>query len=291
MARPLRIEFAGAIYHITSRGDRKEPIFEDDDDRQSLLEVIAQSLDRHEAQMLAYCLMGNHYHFVLYTHQPNLSGLMRQINGVYTQRYNRRHGKTGHLFEGRFKAILVDRDAYLFEVCRYVELNPLRVGWVKDPVGWKWSSYRAHIGEAPAPLWLDTDGLLGYVLGEMPTTHRLRKLAQKRYQNLVAQAKGVELWSAGLRHQIYLGDEAFVERMQSMAPPERLGAIDVPKHQRRTPKSFTDWLADSEGRDEAIFNACNRGGMTLSQVARELGLSVSRVSRIIRAVGEAKGKT
>ena len=111
MARPLRIEFPGAVYHVTSRGDRDEDIFVDDQDR--------QALSRFDAEALAYCLMGNHYHFVLHTRQANLSLLMRHVNGVYTQTYNRRHHKVGHLFQGRFKAILVDRDAYLLEVCRY----------------------------------------------------------------------------------------------------------------------------------------------------------------------------
>ena len=123
MIRPSRIEFPGATYHVTSRGDRREPIFEDDEDRLALLDVIAQAMSRFDAEMLAHCLMGHHYHFVLGTRQANLSRLMRHINGVYTQRYNRCHGKTGHLFQGRFKAILVDRAAYLLEVCRYVELT------------------------------------------------------------------------------------------------------------------------------------------------------------------------
>ena len=129
MARPLRIEFPGAVYHVTSRGDRREAIFVDDQDRHALLEVVAQALSRFDAQALAYCLMDNHYHFVLHTRQANLSLLMRHINGVYTQAFNRRHGKAGHLFQGRFKAILVDRDAYLLEVCRYVDLNPVRASW------------------------------------------------------------------------------------------------------------------------------------------------------------------
>ena len=120
MSRPLRIEFPGASYHVTSRGDRREPIFEDDTDRAALLGVVEEGMRRYDAQMLAYCLMGNHYHFVLHTRQANLSRLMRHLNGVYTQAYNHRHRKVGHLFQGRFKAILVDRDAYLLEVCRYV---------------------------------------------------------------------------------------------------------------------------------------------------------------------------
>ncbi|WP_287640533.1 transposase [Accumulibacter sp.] len=115
MARPLRIEFPGAIYHVTSRGDRREPIFVDDADGESLLAVLAAGMARFDAQVLAYCLMGNHYHFVLHTRQANLSALMRHVNGVYTQAFNRRHAKVGHLPQGRFKAILVDRDAYLLE--------------------------------------------------------------------------------------------------------------------------------------------------------------------------------
>jgi REP element-mobilizing transposase RayT len=128
-----RIEFPDAVYHVTSRGDRREPIFVDDTDRAGLLNVLAQGMQRFDAQVLAYCLMGNHYHFVLHTRQANLSLLMRHLNGVYTQPYYRRHGKVEYLFQGRFKAILVDRDAYLLEVCRYVELNPMRARMVTGP--------------------------------------------------------------------------------------------------------------------------------------------------------------
>lgn len=133
MAWPLRIEFPGAVYHVTSRGDRREPIVLGDEDREDLLGVLGQALHRFDACVLAWCLMDNHYHFVLHTRQLNLSLLMRHINGVYTQRFNRRHGKVGHLFQGRFKAILVDRDAYLLEVCRYVELNRVRAQLVEHP--------------------------------------------------------------------------------------------------------------------------------------------------------------
>jgi putative transposase len=149
MSRPLRIQFPGALYHVTSRGDRREPIFVDDTDRAALLNVIAQAAQRFDFSALAYCLMGNHYHFVFHTGQANLSRSMRHINGVFTQTFNRRHGKVGHLFQGRFKSILVDRDSYLMEVCRYVELNPVRAGMVDHAQDWPWSSYRAHAGLAP----------------------------------------------------------------------------------------------------------------------------------------------
>ena len=144
MSRPLRIEFPGAVYHVTLRGDRREPIFVDDTDRAGLLNVLAQGMQRFDAQVLAYCLMGNHYHFVLHTRRANLSLLMRHLNGVYTQAFNWRHGKVGHLFQGRFKAILVDRDAYLLEVCRYMELNPVRARMVTGPGG-------GAMGRQPAP--------------------------------------------------------------------------------------------------------------------------------------------
>ncbi len=140
MSRPLRIEFLGAIYHVTSRGDRRERIFEDDADRRALLAVIEQGMDRFDAQVLSYCLMGNHYHFVLHTRSANFSRLMRHVKGVYTQNFNRRHGLVGHLFQGRFKAILFERGVVLLQVCRYVVLNPLRTKMVAAPGDWPWSS-------------------------------------------------------------------------------------------------------------------------------------------------------
>ena len=181
MARPLRIEFPGAVYHVTSRGDRREDLFVDDEDRQGLLAVVAQAISRFDAEALAYCLMDNHYHLVLHTRQANLSLLMRHINGVYTQAYNRRHHKVGHLFQGRFKAILVDRDAYLLEVCRYVDLNPVRARMVPKPQDWAWSSYRAHLGQAAVPAWLDTAGLHGYLLGRPAKSARDRRRAASRW--------------------------------------------------------------------------------------------------------------
>ena len=121
--------------------------------------MVERGLDRFDASLFGYCLMGNHYHFVVQTRQSNLSRLMRHINGVYTQRYHRRYRKVGHLFRGRFKAIVVDRDGYLLEVSRYVDLNPLRANMVKHPRDWPWSSYRAHTGAKEAPTWLDSGAL------------------------------------------------------------------------------------------------------------------------------------
>jgi putative transposase len=281
MARPLRIEFPGAVYHVTSRGDRRESIFADDTDRAALLAVVALGLERFDAQMLSYCLMGNHYHLVLHTRAPNLSQLMRHINGVYTQTVNRRHHLVGHLFQGRFKAILVDTDAYLLEVCRYVELNPVRAGMVDAPQAWAWSSYRAHVGAAPVPPWLDTAGLHGYLLGRPVGSAADMARATRRYAQLVAAGHGVRLWDQGLNRQIYLGDDDFVARMQGQAESTRLASKAPPKPQRSMPQPLAHWLASSASREEALRRAHVEGGISMTALAGELGLSVARVSQLI----------
>lgn len=286
MARPLRIEFPGAVYHVTSRGDRREPIFVDDTDRLALLDVLGSGLDRFDACALAWCLMGNHYHFVIQTRLANLSLLMRHINGVFTQRFNQRHRKVGHLFQGRFKAVLVDRDSYLLEVCRYVELNPVRAGMVSHPGDWSWSSYGALTGQAPRPPWLDRAAVWGYLLGEDASTEALSEKAGCAYADLVAAGKDAALWPDHLRQQMYLGDEAFVQRMQALATDRAVGDKEIPKAQRASPKTLQDWLAEMPSRDEAMVAAHRQSHISLSDIARTLGLSVSRVSRIVARESE-----
>lgn len=130
MARPLRLEFSGALYHVTSRGDRREDIYLDDEDRIDWLEVLGKVCGRFNWLVHAYCQMTNHYHLLVETVDGNLSMGMRQLNGQYTQRFNRRHSIVGHLFQGRYKSILVQKDSYLLELTRYVALNPIRAGMV-----------------------------------------------------------------------------------------------------------------------------------------------------------------
>jgi REP element-mobilizing transposase RayT len=295
MSRPLRIEFPGAVYHLTSRGDRREAIYLDDADRQTQIDVIGQAMDRFDAVVLAYCLMGNHYHLVVHTREPNLSRLMRHVNGVYTQAFNRRHGMVGHLFQGRFKAILVDGDAYLLRLCRYVERNPVAAGLVANAGDWVWSSYRAHVGEADAPAWLDTDGLLAYLIETPMADAQDRQLATLAYAALVndADCDDAQFWQGSLRQQVYLGDDDFVSRMQARsAAPQRL-AVDVPKAQRLSALTLQDCLHRCADQATALHMAYRDGGITMTAIAQELGLSVSRVSRLIASVEreKAKGKT
>lgn len=281
MSRPLRIEFAGALYHVTARGDRREDIFVDDTDRARLLAVVAQGMGRFDAEVLSYCLMSNHYHFVVHTRAANLSLLMRHINGVYSQAFNRRHGKVGHLFQGRFKAILVDREAYMLEVCRYVELNPVRAGMVAAPSDWPWSSYRAHTGQSKGAQWLDTPGLHGYLLGEAALAPADVQRAQVLYAELVAAGHGMKFWDDALNRQIYLGDDDFMQRMLDAAsPPAKLNS-EVPKPQRHIPRTLAQWLKQSATREEALRCAHVESGLSMTALAAELGVSVARVSQLI----------
>jgi len=275
MARPLRIEFAGALYHLTSRGDRREAIYEDDEDRQRFLDTVAEVVERYNWVCHAYCLMSNHYHLVAETVEGNLSRGMRHLNGVYTQASNRRHGRSGHLFQGRFKGILVDRDAYLLELSRYVVLNPVRAGICEMPEEWPWSSYRAMIGTAPAPKWLAVDGLLSQFGSP-------REQARRRYRAFVYEGMGQDIWQ-GLRQQIYLGNEAFVTRMQSKSRIEG-DRLSVPQPQRRPPPPSLEQIEErSANRNAAIATAYATGAYTYREIAAYFGVHLATVGRIVRA--------
>ncbi len=280
MARPPRIEFPGAVYHVSSRRTDGLSAFADDDDRHMLLELLAQAAHRFDAQVLAYCLLPDHYDVVLYTRQANLSRLMRHVNGVYTQYHNRRHGGGGALFQGRFKAVLVDRDALLLDLCRYVELSPLRLGLILGGAveSYPWSSYRAHAGLIPAPDWLDVQGLHSYVLGRDAATPADHRRAAERYAKLVASEPNLDLW-IHLRQQIFLGDAAFAERMHALA--------DRAPRRTAKPRAFGEWLRDSGSREQALYRAHTEGGLSMTTLADTLGLSVSRVSRLIAGFEQA----
>lgn len=144
MSRPLRLEYAGALYHITSRGDRREAIYEDDNDRNAFISVLEGVCDTYNWVCHAYCLMSNHYHLLIETPDANLSKGMRQLNGLYTQTYNRTHGRVGHVFQGRYKAILVEKENYLLELSRYIVLNPVRAGIVRSVRDWPVEQLSSH---------------------------------------------------------------------------------------------------------------------------------------------------
>ena len=141
MSRPLRLEFPGALYHVTARGNARADIFLDDEDRDRFLLLLKDEIIQQGWRCYAWCLMDNHYHFLIETPEANLSRGMQRLNGRYTQSFNRIHQRVGHIFQGRYKAILVEKESHLLELCRYIVLNPVRAGMVDDVSQWQWSSY------------------------------------------------------------------------------------------------------------------------------------------------------
>jgi REP element-mobilizing transposase RayT len=276
MARPLRLEFPGAVYHVTSRGNARQDIVADDRDRSQWLTVLAQVVDRYGWLCHAYCLMDNHYHLLIETPQPTLSLGMRQLNGRYTQAYNRRHQWVGHLFQGRFTAILVEKEAHLLELCRYVVLNPVRARAVTHPRHWAWSSYRATVGETPAPGWLTTDWILGQ-FGQRVGP------AQEKYRAFVAEGRGGPRPWEQLTGQIYLGSEEFVARHQ----PDRV-IRDIPRRQTQAQRPTLRVLFQRKGEPaQLIYTAHRRYGYRLAEIAEHLAVHPATVSRRLRQAEKA----
>jgi putative transposase len=214
MARPLRIAFPGAVYHVTSRGHGRAVIYSDEEDRAAFLNLLDEVCRRMRWVCDASCLMTNHSHLVLEALEPTLSRGMRQCNGVYTQQFNRPHGRVGHVFQGRYQAMLVDREPYLLQLVRDVVLNPVRAGLVTSPEHWRWRSYPATVGQAQTPDWLATEWVLRQC-GTRPA------LAHQRLAQVVRDGQGQpSIWHAR-RNQMYLGDEQFVARMPSQIQDEK----------------------------------------------------------------------
>lgn len=280
MARPARLEIAGAVYLIGAHcpSESGQLAFVDEVDRAEMRSLLAQALHRFDAQALAYALLPDHYHLLLFTRRANLSPLMRHVNGVYTQHCQLRHGFRGPLFQGRFHAVLVDRERYLLDACRYIDLNPVRLGLARGAAGWPGSSFRALAGMEEAPGWLDVDGLHAHLLGKPATTPAQHRLAGERYARLVASDPGLQLWPGRLREQIFLGDAAFAARMRA--------AAIAPRRVART--SFAEWMKRAGGiREQALWLAHAEGGVAMTDLAGQLGLSVSRISRLIAAAERA----
>ena len=284
MARPLRLEFAHGLYHVTSRGDGREDIYREDADRELFLEVLSDTVDRFNWMIHAYCLMGNHYHLLIETPDGNLSKGMRQLNGVYTQRFNRKHQRVGHVFQGRYKAIIVQKDSYLLELARYIVLNPVRAEMVRSARDWPWSSYCATADMEAPPDWLTMDIILAQ-FGQK------RGLAVAAYRSFVAAGKNQPSLWAKLKNQIYLGTDAFVEKMRRKIEATK-DLSEVPAAQRRKLAKPLEYYAKKHAdRDEAIVQAYASGGYGMKAIGDHFGLHYSRVSRILAERRLAKGKT
>jgi putative transposase len=270
MARPLRIEFPGAFYHITSRGNARQDIFRDDGERQRFLTILAEVIEEYRWVCYAYCLMSNHFHILVETPDPNLSAGMRQLNGRYTQFFNRRHGLTGHILQGRFKSILVKKESHLLELCRYIVLNPVRAAMTPSPDAWPWSSYRATAGLTLEPDFLSIDWILAQF-------SRSRKRAQKLYAQFVLSGITKESPWKDLKAGIFLGPASFVDDIKDFI---RRTSSEIPKRQRQSDRQDLTAIipAPEKVTDEQLLLA-GRQGHTLQEIAHHLSIHYSTVSR------------
>lgn len=275
MTRPLRLEFSGALYHVTSRGNRQDDIYELDADRESFLTVLGDVCMTYNWVCHAYCLMDNHYHLLVETPDANLSKGMRQLNGRYTQKFNREHRRVGHVFQGRYKAILIDKDSYLLELSRYIVLNPVRARMAHSARDWRWSSYRATVGEQSKPSWLNTDWLLAGF-------SQRKLIAIEKYKQFVNEGKGQPSPWEQLKKQIFLGDEKFVKTMQSQINMDK-ELSEIPLSQRRPiAKPLSYYVEQYKIRNDAIVFAYASGGYSLKELGGYFKLHYSTVSGIIK---------
>ena len=275
MARPIRLEYAGAIYHVTSRGDRLEDIYDSDADRECFIKTLGDVCKRFNWVCHAYCLMSNHYHLLIETPDANLSKGMRQLNGVYTQAYNRANGRVGHVFQGRYKAIMVEKQGYLLELARYIVLNPVRASMVRSVSQWRWSSYRATTGQVLNPGWLNTDWLLA-------SFSKRKSQAVKLYKAFVAEGKGQPSPWLQLRNQVYLGSDDFVAQLNALIDGDK-ELSEIPSSQRRAvPKALSLYKENASSRNAAIVEAYLSGGYRLKEVGDYFGLHYSTVSGIVK---------
>jgi REP element-mobilizing transposase RayT len=279
MPRSPRANFSGVIYHVTSRGNERRTIFKGKSDYANFLRLIGDSGSRYNLVVHAYCLMPNHYHLVLETPDANLSRAMQQINGSYGQYFNRRHSRVGHLFQGRFKAVLVEKQNHLLELTRYVVLNPVRSGIVDDPHAWSWSSFKPTVGASEMPDFLYVGDLLRCFDDDL---HK----ARNQYIEFVLQGIHEKDGCAECFQNLpALGGSKFLERYKKIIEDECKPERELMKKNRFAGRpalsSLFKNIADRQDRDDKIRSAHLRYGYTMSEIARCLGMHRTSISRVI----------
>jgi len=281
MVRPLRIEYPGAFYHVTARGDRRGSIYRDDADRTLWLDTLAEVCARFHFAVHAYCLMGNHYHLLVETERGRLSTGMQQLNSVYSQAYNRRHNLVGHVFQGRYGAILCEKDRYLMELARYIVLNPVRAKLVETADAWPWSSHRILLGDEDSPPWFDATYLLA-CFSEDATR------ARGAYVEFIRDGLAAKRPLDEVKHQICLGN---VPLAQSATHKDKvLQSREIARQQRQAlAPPIAQRLENIRDRSKAIIEAYASGCYSMAEIARHFGLSRNTVARIIREHEAAGG--
>lgn len=283
MTRPIRIQYPGAYYHVTSRGNERKEIFRGKGDREQFLAYLKSAYLRYGAAIHVFCLMGNHYHLLIETPKGNLSQIMLHINGAYTNYFNIKHKRRGHLFQGRYKSILVEADAYAGELSRYIHLNPVRAGLVDMPEKYLWSSYQYYIGKKKTPTWLSTHFILGYF--EHPASS-----AEKYYVNFVLAGLS-EKNGSPLKKTVastMLGTDNFIEKITQDFLGVKKKSRDLPALRELKKIENIDLIYEeakvhlgnnsSVSRNAALFICHEYSGKTLKEIGKYFGISESAVS-------------
>ncbi len=276
MVRPLRVEYPGALYHVTSRGNRREEIYLSTEDKVLFLAILADTCEKHGWLCLAYCLMSNHYHLLIETPLGNLSKGMQYLNGVYTQKFNRVHRRVGHVFQGRYKAIIVEKDSYLLELSRYIVLNPVRAKMVLQANDWIWSSYLSTCHEVTPPRWLNVSALL-------TTFSPNKSIAINKYKQFVEDGANKKSPWSNLKKRLYLGSENFVneclENINQKIDKTNIPKICLMEVSERPP--ISDYEKTTHERNDAIFQVYKSGHYSMKEIGEYFNLHYSRVSKIV----------
>jgi REP element-mobilizing transposase RayT len=271
MARPLRIEYAGAFYHVMHRGNAGEDLFRSESDREKLLHYFSKAVERYAIKVHTYCLMTNHYHLLIETPQPNLSQAIKWINVSYAAYFNHKRKRRGHLFQGRFKAVLVDADEYLKHLSRYIHLNPLRAGMVENCRDYRWSSYPAFGGYTKPPEWLETHWLLSIFGND-------QREAKKRYRDFVEEAQNQEIDdpSKDVVSGVILGSVDFVNWVKKEFLTKLADVKELPQLRSLKPGRATEAVLSVVGEEfdckrEAILRKGKKRNL-----ARDVAIYLSR---------------
>jgi len=286
MARPLRINYPGAFYHITARGNERKAVFKSNQDRKQFLSYLGSAHKRYGAVIHGYCLMDNHYHLLLETPRENLSQIMHHINGAYTTYFNVKRNRCGHLFQGRYKAILVEKDSYCQELSRYIHMNPIRAGIVEKIELYPWSSYLSYIGERKEDEWLETVFVLRYFGKRVD-------FAREKYREYVENAIGKRMEDP--LKQVYastiLGSESFIEWAQGKIDRQsrEKDSRDIPALKAlacrptldQIQQGTVDVVRDDAGLQKkiAMYLSQDMGGYSLIEIGERHGLQASAVSQ------------
>ncbi len=299
MSRPWRIEYEGALYHLLSRGNERNDIFMDPTDRTVFLDTVGEMSERFEISIFAYVLMNNHYHLLAKTKQANLKKAMQWFGTTYTLRFNRRHFRSGHLFQGRYKSMLIQNNDYLLQLSYYIHRNPLRAGIVQRLDGYRWSSYNAYAYGRKNPKWLSTNLILSQFKGKQDCHRSYR-------ENVLKYASEEKSLFEDLRHGFILGSKQFVETIRKQYAPSRTEFSDPKQGQVAEPFDPANYLrrgekifeceierfvhakrlsgGEKEIRDVLLYGIWRTGQLKNEHIGRLFGLSYSGVSHAVKSV-------